>query len=77
MQSIGGNLGNLASNMQNMGGNLGLGNLASNVQNMGGNLASNMQNMGENLNMGSLASNLSKVQEMASLENLQDGLQVK
>ena len=49
-----------------------------------GNLTSNMQNIGNlasNMNMDSLTSNLSnmqnKMQEMATLENLQDGFQVK
>jgi len=62
----------LRSVTTNVASNMNIGNLTSNMQNIG-NLASNM-------NMNSLTSNLSnmqnKMQEMATLENLQDGFQV-
>ena len=55
----------------NVASNMNIGNLASNM---------NIGNLTSNMNIENLTSNLTnmqnKVQEMASLENLQDGLQV-
>ncbi|XP_063678293.1 uncharacterized protein LOC134814174 [Bolinopsis microptera] len=86
-----GNMNTLTSNMNSLKSNMNIGNLTSNMNNLTsnmniGNLTSNMNNLTSNMNMGNLTSNLTnmqqKVQDMASLENLEamskagfDGLQ--